>query len=150
MDTILLRKLACALLIGTAALAGCGKDAASFVASAKSYIAKSDYKAAVIELKNAIQKAPENAEARYLLASALLESGDSAGAEAEVRKAIALHAPDDETYPLLARAVVGHSGRSDGADAGNREHDRRGYTAPGTASADSRVERAHHCARVSL
>jgi putative PEP-CTERM system TPR-repeat lipoprotein len=110
MDTNLLRKLACALLIGTAALSGCGKDAASFVASAKSYIAKSDYKAAVIELKNAIQKAPENAEARYLLASALLESGDSAGAEAEVRKAIALHAPDDETYPLLARAVVGQGG----------------------------------------
>ena len=42
-------------LLATALLAGCGgKDAASFIASAKSYIAKADYKAATIEIKKKI------------------------------------------------------------------------------------------------
>ena len=30
----------------------------------------------------------------------------TAGGETEIRKAIALHAPDDRTYPLLARALA--------------------------------------------
>jgi putative PEP-CTERM system TPR-repeat lipoprotein len=88
-------------------LAGCARnDAASYLASARGYAAKSDYRAALIEVKNALQKAPENGDARLLLATSLLETGDPAGAEAEVRKAIALHVPDDLTYPVLARALV--------------------------------------------
>ena len=54
----------------------CRNDPASYVASAKAYLAKSDYKAAIIELKNALQKAPDNGEARYLLAKSLLATGD--------------------------------------------------------------------------
>jgi putative PEP-CTERM system TPR-repeat lipoprotein len=89
-----------------ATLVGCGsKDAQSYVASARAYAAKADYRAAIVELKNALQKDPNHSEARVLLARALLETGDPAGAEAEVRKAIALHAPDDQTYPILARAL---------------------------------------------
>ena len=43
------RSLTCALALLAAALYGCGsKDAASYVASAKSYLAKADYKSAVI------------------------------------------------------------------------------------------------------
>src|SRR5512133_3195653 len=96
-----------AAVLAALAVAGCfGKDASSYVTSAKSYLAKSDYRAAIIEAKNALQKEPDNAEARVLLAASLLGSGDAAGGEAEVRKAIALHAPDDRTYPLLARALA--------------------------------------------
>src|SRR5690349_21487970 len=88
-------------------LASCTKDdAAKYVASAKSYIAKRDYKAAVIEIKNALQREPDNAEARLLLATALMETGDPAGAESEVRKAIVAGAPEDSTYPLLARTLL--------------------------------------------
>jgi putative PEP-CTERM system TPR-repeat lipoprotein len=107
METISLRTLGCALLLaGAAVLAGCGKDTVAFVASAKSYIAKSDYQAAIIEVKNALQKEPNNGEARLLLAQALLHSGDAVGAEAEVRKAIAAGVSGDLTYPILARALV--------------------------------------------
>src|SRR5947207_10550125 len=97
--------LALALAIGIAA---CGNrnDPSSFVVSAKSYMAKSDYKAAVIQLKNAIEKAPNDGEARFLLAKTLLDTGDSVGAETEVRKAIDLKYSVDDTYPLLARALV--------------------------------------------
>lgn len=96
------------LSVMVAGLSGCGRsDAASYIASARTYIEKADYKAAIIQIKNALQKEPDNGEARSLLAKSLLETGDPAGAEAEVRKAMALHRPDDETVPLLAHALAG-------------------------------------------
>ncbi|MEO8753237.1 MAG: tetratricopeptide repeat protein, partial [Casimicrobiaceae bacterium] len=91
-------------------LAGCARnDPEHFIASAESYIAKKDYRAAIIELKNALGKAPDNARARFLLAKALLDSGDSINAATEFRKAIALNYSADEAYPLLARALIQQS-----------------------------------------
>ncbi|HTL74851.1 MAG TPA: XrtA/PEP-CTERM system TPR-repeat protein PrsT [Casimicrobiaceae bacterium] len=103
-----LGNVACvAALSALAALYGCGsKDAASYVSSAKAYLAGSQYKSAIIEAKNALQADPRNAEARLLLAQALLRSGDPSGAESEVRKAIDAGAPADTAYPVLARALV--------------------------------------------
>jgi len=99
--------LSVALLAAIAAVAGCAKDdPASYVASAKRYVEKSDYKAALIEVKNALQRDPDNPEARLIHATALLETGDPAGAEAEVRKAIALNIAADSAYPVLARAIA--------------------------------------------
>ena len=92
--------------IAVATVAGCAKEKAStYVASANAYMAKRDYAAAIVEAKNALQREPDNAEARLLLGNALMDTGDAVGAEAEVRKAIAAGAPDDRTYPLLARAL---------------------------------------------
>jgi cellulose synthase operon protein C len=93
-------------VVATISLAGCSKDAASYLASARSYIGKADYKSAIIEVKNALQTEPDNGDARVLLATALLESGDAAGAETEVRKAMALRMPADRTHPLLARSLL--------------------------------------------
>jgi putative PEP-CTERM system TPR-repeat lipoprotein len=90
-----------------ALVAACNRnDPSSFIASAKTYVQKSDYKAAIVQLKNAIEGAPGNGEARYLLANALLQSGDAGGAETEARKAIELKYLPEQTYPLLARALV--------------------------------------------
>ena len=101
------RLLATGILLAALAAAGCSRnDAASYVASAQAYVGKSDYRAAAIEAKNALQKDPDNGEARLILANALLVQGDAVGAEAEVRKAIDLHQPDDRTYPMLARTLV--------------------------------------------
>src|SRR5262252_8966879 len=89
------------------ALAACGRnDPASLIASARSYIAKGDASAAIIELKNALQAAPDNAEARFLLAKSLADTGDASGAETEARKALQLGYPADEVYPVLARALL--------------------------------------------
>src|SRR5258705_7313716 len=88
-------------------VAACGRgDPSSFIASAKTYLQKSDYKAAIVQLKNAIEGAPGNGEARFLLANALLQSGDANGAETEARKAIELKYSSEQAYPLLARALV--------------------------------------------
>jgi len=89
------------------ALAACDRaDTASYVTSAKSYMEKSDYNAAIIQLKNALVKSPSSGEARFLLATALYHTGDAVGAETEARKAIELKYAPDEAYPLLARALL--------------------------------------------
>lgn len=98
-------------LISTALLAalmaGCSSENPdTLVSSGKEYLAKNDPKAAIIQLKNALQQNPNLAEARFLLGKALLETGEPAGAEVELRKAYELkHAPD-QTAPLLARALL--------------------------------------------
>src|SRR4051812_25009275 len=108
------RALALAIIVGT--LAGCAKDDPStYIASAKSYMAKRDYKAAVVEAKNALQRQPDSGEARLLLATALMETGDAAGAEVEGGKGVVVSAPYDRAYPLLAcgaRAAGGFKKKS--------------------------------------
>lgn len=94
------------VLSASGLLSGCGDDRTEkFILSAKEYIAKNDNKAAIIQLKTALQKQPESPEARLLLGQALLESGDPVSAEVELRKALALNQPDATVIPLLARAL---------------------------------------------
>src|SRR5215211_6508961 len=91
-----------AVSIALLSLSSCGQqDAASFLAAAKADIEKSDYKSAVIQLRNALQKTPEDIEARFLFATALLETGDAPGAETEIRKLADRGYPPDKTTPLL-------------------------------------------------
>lgn len=91
----------------TVFLGGCGGDSAeSLIASSKDFLAKNDSKAAVIQLKNALQKDPNLGEARFLLGQALFESGDMAGAEVELRKALAQKYAPELTTPLLAKTLL--------------------------------------------
>jgi len=93
-------------LVLAIALAGCGShdDPGTLLASAKKYIAKGDYSASTIQLKNVLQKDPKNAEARYLLGLSLLKNGDASGAEIELNKAVELGLRSDEVQVALARA----------------------------------------------
>jgi cellulose synthase operon protein C len=96
------------LSLALLALPGCGGGSAEkdLVASAKAYLDKKDSKAAVIQLKNALQKTPQSGELRYLLGKALLESGDPVGAAVELRKAQELKHSDDAVLPELARVML--------------------------------------------
>jgi putative PEP-CTERM system TPR-repeat lipoprotein len=88
-------------------LVACGGDKPeALVASGRDYLAKNDVKAAIIQLKNALQKNPGLAEARFLLGKALLQNGDPAGAEVELRKALDAKYAADQTVPLLAQALL--------------------------------------------
>jgi len=103
------RALRTGLLAGAVALAagcGTGSDPAKLVASAKAYIAKNDPAAATIQLKNALQQAPENGEARYLLGKLLLESGDLVSAEKELRRAQEYRYAPAAVLPQLAKAML--------------------------------------------
>ena len=95
------------VLLVAYALSACGSgDPESLIASAKSYLAKNDSTAATLQLKSALKQAPTNAEARLLLARALMEGGDSVGAETEARRAIEYKYPGDAPYAVLGRALL--------------------------------------------
>ena len=105
MNRALVRALVTVSLI--ALLAACGADTSSgYIASARKHLAKKDYGAAIIELKNAIKIEPDSAEARYLLASSLLDTGQATDAATEARKALELKYPPDQVLPVLARALL--------------------------------------------
>ena len=104
-NSILSSAISVALL--SAFLGGCsGDNPESLIASSKEFLAKNDSKAAVIQLKNALQKDPNLGEARFLLGKALFESGDITGAEVELRKALERKYASDQTIPLLASAML--------------------------------------------
>lgn len=101
-----LSRLALALAAaGCLVLAGCARESeAELIASAKVFIDKQDHKAAVIQLKNALQKNNDAVEARVLLGQVLLKLGDGTGAAVELGKARDLGADPDRVLPDLARA----------------------------------------------
>lgn len=101
-----LTRLQLPALLVALALAGCGDKPEAMLSSAKDYLAKNDNKAAVIQIKNALQANPDLPEARYLLGVALLEGGDAVGAETELRKALALKVSQDQVAPSLAKAML--------------------------------------------
>lgn len=87
-------------------LAGCGDSPEALLSSAKDYMAKNDYKAATIQIKNVLQKQPDSGEARRLLGLALLAGGDASAAEIELSKARDLKQPPDQVLPKLAQALL--------------------------------------------
>lgn len=109
--------LACVL-----ALASCGRDAPeATLDSVKGFLAKRDFKSATIQLKNVLQKNPENPEARFLLGKLLFESGQLPVAMVELQRARDLKYASDEVVPILCyrgrvapycqhRAVPAHAG----------------------------------------
>jgi cellulose synthase operon protein C len=96
-----------ALAAAAALTTGCSGDSeATLLTSARTFIDNKDHKAAVIQLKNVLQKNPNSGEARYLLGKALLASGDPVGAAVELAKAQELKVADDLVAPELARAML--------------------------------------------
>lgn len=81
------------------------QDSASLLASANAHLQKNETRAAVIQLKNALQKDPDSPEATLLLGRSLLALGDPASATIELKKAVALKVADARVLPLLARSL---------------------------------------------
>ena len=95
------------VLAFTFLLVSCGGDSPEkLIASAKSYLAKKELRSAAIQLRNALQKAPENGEARFLYGTTLLDAGDPVSAEKEFRRALDYGYPPDAVYPPLARSML--------------------------------------------
>ena len=98
-------------LTATVLLSACGRDdPASLIGSARDYQAKGDHNAAIIQLKNVLQKQPENGEARLMLGRSALILGDAPTAEKEFRKALEYGQPQAVVVPLLVDAMVQSGG----------------------------------------
>lgn len=88
-------------------IAGCSKPSAeASIAAAQRHIAEKNDGAAQIELRNAIQQAPNNGTAYGLLGATLLRLGDPVAAEAALRKAMTLGETLDRLAPHLASALL--------------------------------------------
>lgn len=95
-----------ALLMGGLTSCGNAETSQKLVAEAKQYQQKGDNKAAVIQLKNALQKNPDDAEARYLLGFIYNRIGDAPSAEKELRRALTLGIDAAKIAPELGKALV--------------------------------------------
>jgi putative PEP-CTERM system TPR-repeat lipoprotein len=97
--------LAAAMLMA----AGCGKTESSqkLYQEAQQYHAKGDDKAAIIQLKNALQKNADNAEARYLLGVIYNDTHDPKSAEKELRHARRLGYKPGDVQLAVGRSLMG-------------------------------------------
>ena len=95
------------LLLG-GGLAACGHNdnPEQLIADATQYRQKGDTKAAIIQLKNALQKKPDDANARFLLGTIYNDTGDALSAEKEIRRATELGMAKAKTAPQLARSLM--------------------------------------------
>ncbi len=92
--------------LAVALLTACADKPETLIDSARDYLAKGDRAAAVIQLRNALQQAPDNSQARYLLGMTTFEQRDFLTAEKELRRALELGYAEDAVLPSLARAMV--------------------------------------------
>jgi cellulose synthase operon protein C len=97
----------CAALLAAALLGACSKRTPEeLVAAAQRYMAQDNFRAAQIELRNAVQLAPDNGAAHRLLGTTLLRTGDPVAAERALRKALSLAEKADDVVPALALAAL--------------------------------------------
>lgn len=91
-----------------AGLSGCLKSetSATLVAQAQQFLQKGDSRAALIQLKNAADKSPQDGEIRLLLARVYNDNSEAALAEKEVRKALSLKVERARALPQLLRALL--------------------------------------------
>ena len=98
------------ILAGILVLSGCDSitsyTAEEHIQRAKDFEAQGNVQGAVIELKNALQKAPANAESRLLLGHLYLELGDAVSAEKELNRAKDLGVTPAGIAAPLAKAML--------------------------------------------
>jgi putative PEP-CTERM system TPR-repeat lipoprotein len=103
---VVMLSMVSALIGGGMTACSKAENTQALVSEARQYQQNGDNQAAIIQLKNALQKKPDDAEARYLLGMIYLETGDPAPAEKELRKALALGMDRDRVTPGLGRTLL--------------------------------------------
>ncbi|MEM1133116.1 MAG: hypothetical protein AAGH53_09275 [Pseudomonadota bacterium] len=97
--------IAMGAMLSIGPVAGQSDAAREAAARAEQSIGKGDYRAARIEMLNAISEAPDWAEARLLQAEIYLRLRDPLAAEAELRRARELGTPDEQLRHLMGHAL---------------------------------------------
>ena len=93
-----------------ASLSGCDRGARlsveDHIERAKDFQGKGDMRASILELKNAVQKDPDNAQARWLLGTTYLDMRLGSEAETQLGKAVQLGINPQSARIPLARAQI--------------------------------------------
>lgn len=100
------RLVAPMLLMLTLGACHSARDADTLMDQARQYHARGETRSAIIELKNALQKTPDNASARLLLGEVYIDAGDAVSAEKELRRAKALGMAPAEVLPRLGKVML--------------------------------------------
>jgi putative PEP-CTERM system TPR-repeat lipoprotein len=100
------RSVVFAVALWAAAWAAASAKESSLVKEAEQYLANGDAKSALVTLKNAIRKSPEDPAIRMQAAKVYLELGDIFSAEREARAARDLKADEAEYLPILIDALL--------------------------------------------
>jgi len=101
----LLKSTTLAVMLTSALLSGCSeKSMESHLADARNYASSQQIDAAIVEYKNAIQKAPDAAAPRFELGKLYLQQSNFSAAEKELNKAMELGHPVSQVIPLLSVA----------------------------------------------
>lgn len=101
----LIKRTTLAVMLTSVLLSGCSeKSMESHLADARNYASQQQLDAAIVEYKNAIQKAPNAAEPRFELGKLYLQQNNFAAAEKELNKAMDLGHPVSQVIPLLSVA----------------------------------------------
>lgn len=104
---VLAPRLLSVLILGASLLSACNnQDSAALVAEARTSVATGDYKAAMIQLKNAVAKDEKNAAARFELGTLYLGQNDLASAEKEFRRAREAGYAPNAVNTMIARTLL--------------------------------------------
>jgi putative PEP-CTERM system TPR-repeat lipoprotein len=89
-------------------VAGCSRhqDEANLMKEARTYAARGEAKAAVIQLKNVLQQTPSHGQARLMLGALYLDIGDVQSADKELRRALELKVNPGDVLPLLGKTLL--------------------------------------------
>ncbi|MEO8938163.1 MAG: XrtA/PEP-CTERM system TPR-repeat protein PrsT [Burkholderiaceae bacterium] len=104
------RASAAGLLFALSMLAGCDKlnlrSDADYLDRARTFEAKGNYSSAILEAKNALQRNPQNVEARLLLANSYIRVGNGVEAEIALKQALDAGADENTTKIAIGRAIL--------------------------------------------
>lgn len=81
-------------------------SAEEHIQRAKGFQSQNNLKTAIIELKNAVAKSPDNAQARLLLGESYVKTGQGESAEKELQRAQALGLSKEIIIPLMGEALI--------------------------------------------
>lgn len=94
------------IIVLASAIVGCSQSVDGLLAEGEAAAANRDYRTALIHLKSVLQRDPDNARGRWLLAEIYLELESGADAEKEIRRAAQAGVGNDAVLPALAHALL--------------------------------------------
>src|SRR3954454_21043191 len=101
----LLASCACVILLAVSSGRAATSPSQEYLANAQQRLQQGDVRAAIIQLRNAVQADPENLDARLALGQLYLRIGEADSAEKELRRVYSAR-PDDATELLLGQALL--------------------------------------------